>query len=51
MPARKLIVRFDDTSPSKEKDEFEQAILQELARLNVCTRSMASCSPCGLLLA
>ncbi|RLO07906.1 hypothetical protein DYB28_009791 [Aphanomyces astaci] len=31
----KLIVRFDDTNPSKEKDEFEQAILQDLARLNV----------------
>ncbi|RHY56399.1 hypothetical protein DYB34_008744 [Aphanomyces astaci] len=30
----KLIVRFDDTNPSKEKDEFEQAILQDLARLN-----------------
>ncbi|RHZ23046.1 hypothetical protein DYB37_001030 [Aphanomyces astaci] len=31
----KLIVRFDDTNPSKEKDEFEQAILQDLARLNI----------------
>ncbi|OQR88241.1 glutamyl-tRNA synthetase [Achlya hypogyna] len=31
----KLIVRFDDTNPSKEKDEFEQAILADLARLNI----------------
>ncbi|RHY39634.1 hypothetical protein DYB30_009923 [Aphanomyces astaci] len=35
----KLIVRFDDTNPSKEKDEFEQAILQDLARLNSAHRN------------
>lgn len=31
----KLIVRFDDTNPSKEKDEFEQSILSDLARLDI----------------
>ncbi len=31
----KLIVRFDDTNPSKEKCEFEQAILDDLKRLEV----------------
>ena len=31
----KLIVRFDDTNPSKEKVEFEEAILKDLASLGV----------------
>ena len=31
----KLIVRFDDTNPDKEKDEFEQAIIADLASLGV----------------
>ncbi|KAI9910649.1 hypothetical protein PsorP6_010223 [Peronosclerospora sorghi] len=31
----KLILRFDDTNPSKEKDEFEQSILADLKRIDV----------------
>ena len=31
----KLIVRFDDTNPAKEKDEYCQAIINDLASLGV----------------
>lgn len=31
----KLIVRFDDTNPAKEKDEYEQAIIADLKSLGV----------------
>ncbi|WFD34858.1 glutamate--tRNA ligase [Malassezia cuniculi] len=31
----KLIVRFDDTNPSKEKQEFEDAIVEDLALLGI----------------
>ena len=31
----KLIIRFDDTNPAKEKDEFEESILADLKSLGV----------------
>jgi glutamyl-tRNA synthetase len=39
-----LIVRFDDTNPSKEKCEFEEAILEDLALLGVQADRMSHTS-------
>lgn len=31
----KLIIRFDDTNPKKEKEEFEEAILKDLKSMEI----------------
>ena len=30
-----MILRFDDTNPSKEKQEFEDSIIEDCARLEI----------------
>lgn len=31
----KLVIRFDDTNPKKEKEEFEHAILNDLKSMEI----------------
>lgn len=40
----KLLVRFDDTNPSKEKGEFEQGIIEDLGLLNINEYSVSHSS-------
>ena len=40
----KMLLRFDDTNPSKEKEEYEEAIVRDLARLNIKPASVSHTS-------
>lgn len=40
----RLIIRFDDTNPSKEKQEFEDAIIEDLALLGIQGDSLSHTS-------
>lgn len=40
----KMLLRFDDTNPAKEKDEFKENIIKDLATLGIVPDSISHTS-------
>ena len=43
----KLIVRFDDTNPSKEKMEFEESMIKEPSQIGYRIKASVKCYSWG----